>query len=156
MSYEKHTWETGEVITAEKLNNIEEGIDESVVIFSSTFSGSSGSNKYYFDLVITEDKLNDINTKLLNNSHLIIGVDYESPGQPSNIKNRQYFTDYQYSYDTDSNIFYITGYLITSVANRGQAGLEHQIMTIYITNDNNATEYEEFKPNTLIKDLIYS
>ena len=26
MSYEKHTWETGEVITAEKLNNIEDGV----------------------------------------------------------------------------------------------------------------------------------
>lgn len=26
MSYEKHTWETGEVITAEKLNNLEEGV----------------------------------------------------------------------------------------------------------------------------------
>ena len=26
MSYTKHTWEHGEVITAQKLNNIEEGI----------------------------------------------------------------------------------------------------------------------------------
>ena len=26
MSYEKHTWKNGEVITADKLNNIEEGI----------------------------------------------------------------------------------------------------------------------------------
>ena len=26
MSYEKHTWETGEVITADKLNHMEEGI----------------------------------------------------------------------------------------------------------------------------------
>lgn len=26
MAYEKHTWETGEVITAEKLNNIEDGV----------------------------------------------------------------------------------------------------------------------------------
>ena len=154
--YEKHTWETGEVITAEKLNNIEEGIDESVVIFSSTFSGSSGSNKYYFDLDITEDKLNDINTKLLNNSHLIIGVDYAFSGQPSNIKTRQYFTDYHYSYDSDSNIFSITGYLVTSAADRAQAGFEHQVVTIWITNDNNATEDGEFKPNTFIRDTIYS
>lgn len=28
MSYEKHTWETGEVITAEKLNNLEGGVDK--------------------------------------------------------------------------------------------------------------------------------
>lgn len=27
MPYEKHTWQTGETITAEKLNNIEEGIN---------------------------------------------------------------------------------------------------------------------------------
>ena len=26
MSYEKHTWESGETITAEKLNHIEDGI----------------------------------------------------------------------------------------------------------------------------------
>lgn len=27
MAYEKHTWTTGETITAEKLNHIEEGIE---------------------------------------------------------------------------------------------------------------------------------
>ena len=27
MAYEKHTWSNGEVITADKMNNIEEGID---------------------------------------------------------------------------------------------------------------------------------
>lgn len=26
MSYEKHTWQTGETITAEKLNNLEDGV----------------------------------------------------------------------------------------------------------------------------------
>ncbi len=26
MSYEKHTWQTGETITAEKLNNLENGL----------------------------------------------------------------------------------------------------------------------------------
>ena len=33
MSYEKHTWETGETITAEKLNNLENGAEA----FSKTF-----------------------------------------------------------------------------------------------------------------------
>ena len=28
MSYEKHEWVNGEIITADKLNNIEEGIEE--------------------------------------------------------------------------------------------------------------------------------
>lgn len=29
MSYEKHTWQTGEIITADKLNNMEDGIEKS-------------------------------------------------------------------------------------------------------------------------------
>lgn len=28
MAYTKHTWETGELITATKMNNIEEGIEQ--------------------------------------------------------------------------------------------------------------------------------
>lgn len=32
MSYENHTWETGEVITAAKLNNMEDGIDDKLVV----------------------------------------------------------------------------------------------------------------------------
>ena len=40
MSYEKHTWETGETITAEKLNNLEDGV--------------SGNNSDLFMLVNAE------------------------------------------------------------------------------------------------------
>ena len=36
MAYEKHTWETGETITAEKLNNLEDGVAS---------SGSGGGEK---------------------------------------------------------------------------------------------------------------
>ena len=32
MSYEKYTWETGEVITAVKLNNMEDGIDDKLIV----------------------------------------------------------------------------------------------------------------------------
>lgn len=32
MSYEKHTWETGETITAEKLNNLEQGITNAGIL----------------------------------------------------------------------------------------------------------------------------
>lgn len=42
MAYNKHTWTTGETITAEKLNNIEEGIaDSNVLTITSTLSGST-------------------------------------------------------------------------------------------------------------------
>lgn len=30
MSYTKHTWECGETITADKMNNLENGIDEAL------------------------------------------------------------------------------------------------------------------------------
>jgi len=40
MAYTKHTWENGEVITAEKLNNLEDGIAE-----------SSGSNITVFNII---------------------------------------------------------------------------------------------------------
>lgn len=32
MSYEKQTWETGDVITAAKLNNMEDGIDDKLIV----------------------------------------------------------------------------------------------------------------------------
>lgn len=49
MAYEKHTWETGKVITAEKLNNIENGIRHPEIIKLGTGSGSGwiSDNDYY-------------------------------------------------------------------------------------------------------------
>lgn len=57
MSYEKHTWETGETITAEKLNHIEDGVAESeggVVLITGTSDGSEEGvvlNASYNDLL---------------------------------------------------------------------------------------------------------
>ena len=45
MSYETHTWESGETITAEKLNNLEDGVQEALD------GGSGGSG---------DDTLNDL------------------------------------------------------------------------------------------------
>ena len=48
MAYEAHEWETGEVITAEKLNNLENGVASAgggdTVPFVVTFSGPPGGN----------------------------------------------------------------------------------------------------------------
>ena len=44
MAYEKHTWQTGEVITAEKLNNLEDGIAQ---------GGSDGF--FTFKITVTKD-----------------------------------------------------------------------------------------------------
>lgn len=47
MSYTKHTWQSGDVITAEKLNHIEDGVDlgvslsTEIAIFTITVSGST-------------------------------------------------------------------------------------------------------------------
>lgn len=41
MSYEKYTWQTGEVITADKLNHMEEGIKNSyITVFDAEFRES--------------------------------------------------------------------------------------------------------------------
>lgn len=50
MSYEKHTWETGETIMANTLNNLEEGIGENNMSYEK-HTWSNGE-------VITADKLN--------------------------------------------------------------------------------------------------
>lgn len=55
MSYEKHTWETGETITAEKLNNIEDGIVD------------SGQDADVFGLLIMETINNDNTTNYIAN-----------------------------------------------------------------------------------------
>ena len=57
MAYEKHTWETGETITAEKLNNLEDGIgDSSIFIVNISAHGSGGSYTVTADKTYTELK----------------------------------------------------------------------------------------------------
>lgn len=54
MSYTKNTWATGDVITAEKLNNIENGIENlnTDFIIDITFSNSQlNANKNFSDIV---------------------------------------------------------------------------------------------------------
>ena len=46
MAYEKQTWKTGDVITAEKLNNIESGIK---TLSNRGFETATGTNYIYFD-----------------------------------------------------------------------------------------------------------
>lgn len=46
MAYEEHTWETGEIITAEKLNHMESGIGSFYVTFTVTEEGDLLSATY--------------------------------------------------------------------------------------------------------------
>ena len=52
MSYNEHTWQTGETITAEKLNNLEGGVQEALagsdveVIKIATAQGGGGGNPF--------------------------------------------------------------------------------------------------------------
>ena len=49
MSYEKHTWETGETITAEKLNNLENGVENAniLIVTDNSFILSHTWNEIY-------------------------------------------------------------------------------------------------------------
>lgn len=54
MAYTKHIWETGEVITAEKLNNLENGVassgenDSLCVVFTIIADFDDNDNLYYY------------------------------------------------------------------------------------------------------------
>lgn len=57
MAYVKTTWQTGDVITAEKLNKMEDGIEAGQGFFiSGTWSEVSGEHWYTFDKTFTEIK----------------------------------------------------------------------------------------------------
>ena len=53
MAYEAHEWETGEVITADRLNHIEEGIESESEKFIVTFS-SNNNNELSADKTLQE------------------------------------------------------------------------------------------------------
>lgn len=67
MSYEKQEWETGEVITASKLNHIEDGVDG--------MNGSYEKQTWSTGEVITAEKLN----------HIEAGIENGSSGDDSNL-----------------------------------------------------------------------
>ena len=69
MAYEKHTWETGEVITAEKLNNLEDGCGNSGGTLIVTFTPSSENPREG-----TSDKSVDEIVEALNAGKVVLGI----------------------------------------------------------------------------------
>ena len=80
MSYEKHNWQTGEVITADKLNRIESGVDDSLngfdlVIEMTNSNPNITTQGWHFDSVqgISYDELfNKFNAKEILKAKLIM------------------------------------------------------------------------------------
>ena len=58
MSYEKQTWNTGDIITAEKLNHLEDGVGSGDLFYIVTFSDVSkeGSTSYVSDKTYAQIK----------------------------------------------------------------------------------------------------
>ena len=54
MSYEKQTWQTGDIITAVKLNHIEDGIGENMTIINATQSNADGVAAIILDKTYNE------------------------------------------------------------------------------------------------------
>ena len=93
MSYSKQTWANGDVITAEKLNHMEDGIDnadwksESITpLFNETVTATSGEAILQYDEVIDADTLiivfNDVSytcTKNVNDSYNVYGGGLDYP-----------------------------------------------------------------------------
>lgn len=78
MSYTPYTWQRGDVITSEKLNHIESGIESASAggVFWVTFSYSDETYEYSKDKTYTE-----IATALINNN-LVLGKYNGSVGGP--------------------------------------------------------------------------
>ena len=81
MSYEKHTWETGETITAEKMNNLEDGVASfsSGIMIINAIAAKNGSS-----YIVTADKTYEDVMAAYNEGKMIIvrgKVDFEGIGE---------------------------------------------------------------------------
>ena len=81
MSYEKHTWETGETITAEKLNNLENGVASfsGGIMIINAVAAKNGSS-----YIVTADKTYEDVMAAYNEGKMIIvrgKVDFEGIGE---------------------------------------------------------------------------
>lgn len=94
MAYEKQTWETGQVITAEKLNHMEDGIvdagDVLVVTFTPNYDQSTVT-------VIMDIAFSELMTAY-NNGKIIIGK-MAYPGAAAS----QFSSDWGYDVDNQGN-----------------------------------------------------
>lgn len=63
MSYEKQTWTTGEVITAEKLNHMEDGIGSCVMVATATEDG---------EFIVLDKTYNEINNHLASGGMVFV------------------------------------------------------------------------------------
>ena len=108
MSYEKQTWTTGEVITAGKLNHMEDGI-----------SGSGGSNalicEYDHDAGHTDKTFGEIKTALLSGKTVLLKT---TEGSDSGTLSMGNFYEYRIGGSEGSHyceVVFSQGLLISSV-----------------------------------------
>lgn len=72
MSYEKQNWQTGEIITADKLNHMEDGIASSVIIINAVAQIDDENVGGYSVTVDTTMSYNDIVNALKNGAFVIV------------------------------------------------------------------------------------
>lgn len=96
MAYEKHTWETGETITAEKLNNLEDGVSGSGGILCVREQDDGA-------YIVLDKTFNEISTHLQSG-----GIAFTLRGSQNNItvKLIQIVTDQGYKVQTSDYSFY--------------------------------------------------
>lgn len=77
MAYVKQNWECGEMITADKLNHMEDGIANggaSVLVVRPTSLAESGNRKF----VITDKTLQEVSDAIANGTPCYVGFDIDS------------------------------------------------------------------------------
>ena len=102
MAYEKHTWECGETITADKLNNIEGGVEEAL--------GSSGGGDVivvdvltsYADIVNADLTASEVASAIRDGKYVIL----QNGGKFGNYGAGQIYHLYKWSSNLlDENVF---------------------------------------------------
>lgn len=98
MSYTKYTWETGEVITAAKLNNMEDGIDDKLIV--SMLNAVTGElDASYADLLAAWTAKKNIVLYME-----IEGVKMIAPFGSLWTQNDKYFAEFIYYNDADNEV----------------------------------------------------
>lgn len=123
MSYTKQTWTKGDIVSADKLNHIEDGIE----------SASSGGGSVTYDIIVKCDGANP-ETMTDEDLHLVEG-DFESA--VAKIEDEDYITAILYQSGEDEGAFYMDSDIAAIQYDRENSyiRISTDFNTVYLTAD---------------------
>ena len=100
MSYEKQTWETGDIVTSAKLNHLEDGIANGTYIVYPVY------NENYTEATLRDADNNTVSYNMIKDQYNTILVNIDESGGPSNLSTGiSFLAEFQYSHNKYSAYF---------------------------------------------------